>query len=187
MSSSTRSIARRCAIAAAGLAGTAALVLGSGAAAFAGTPPTGTNLPATVVVSTPTIALSMSTTSLSLSAQPGQTADSGPGAVNYTVTASDSHGYNVSVAAPNLTSGSNVLNASALTDMWSVSPGASGSPTAGNAVLSNAGTVIYSQSEPSHDGSGAADQFTEEWTAAIPGSQPAGSYSTTISYVATGL
>jgi hypothetical protein len=115
-----------------------------------------------VQVTAATIALSMSSTSLALSGQPGTTGDSGPGAVSYTVTTVNQAGYMVQVSAPDLSDGhGHTLAANALTDAWSGAPLASGSPLSGSDVLQNGPSTLYNSTKASQS---ATDTFSEDWT-----------------------
>jgi hypothetical protein len=152
-----------------------------GSAALAGTPPSGTNLPVAITITPATIALQMSTTQLSISTQPGMTGHSNP--VSYSVTSQDTAGYDVVVSAPDLTGTSTSLPASALTDSWSVAPGASGGTMSGNTPLSSSPVKLYNSSGLSNAGNG-TDAVTENWSLAVPGTQTPGNLSTLISYVA---
>jgi hypothetical protein len=170
----------------AAIIGIAALgMVGIAAPAFAGTPPTGSNLPTTVTVQTPTISLVMTTTSLSITGQPGSTAQSAADAVAYSVTSQSP--YEVTIAAPDLVSGGNTLPADALSDMWSVAPGTAGASTSGTTTLAEGDSPVVtynSGSKTSGNGNGTADTFAEQWQAVLPGTLPAGNYATTVSYVA---
>jgi hypothetical protein len=153
--------------------------------ALAGTPPTGANLPTTVTVSQPVISLSMSTSSLAITVTPGQTAQTPPNAVSYSITSTDSQGYIATISAPNLTSGPNTLAAQSMTDAWAVAPGSSGASLSGSTILGNGPTTTYaSGAKMSGNGAGTPDAFSEQWSVTAPGNQAPGSYSTTISYVA---
>jgi hypothetical protein len=152
------------------------------ASAYAGTPPAGSNLPVSISVSTPTISLLMASQSVSLSVQPGSSATA---ATPVTYSVASQVPYEVTVAAPDLTSGSNVLLASNLSDGWSESNQAGTVSGMTPLAEGDAPAVTYSSgAESSHGGSGGADSFSDLWSITAPGAQATGTYSTVVSYVA---
>jgi hypothetical protein len=180
--STTRRI-RRAIFAAAATAGLGVFAVMGASSAFAQNgPPTGAQVPVAISVATPTISLVMASQSVAITTQPGSTGTAST-PISYSVSAQVP--YEVEVSAPDMTSGSNVLAASNLSDAWGESNqngAATGSTTLpeGDAYA----TEYSSGEEASHGGSGGADSLTSTWSVTVPGSQPTGTYSTSIAYLA---
>lgn len=144
----------------------------SGAAVMAATPAFAGGSPVNVSASvSQTLTLSGITGSIDLSGNPGETVTR-TGAEQYTVSSNDTAGYSVTV-----TPGSTAL--------MFASQNIPNSALSVNTVGFSGSTALTVQN---HTGLSAAngDSYSDTWALAIPGSQPAGTYTETFTYLALG-
>jgi hypothetical protein len=99
-------------------------------------------------------------------------------AVSFTVSTNDSHGYSLSLAAPDLTAGGATIPA---TDLSYTTFSGGSEVDQGAATLTNAAGVFYSATLAT-GGTG----FNQNWLATVPANQAPGAYQTTLTYVAVG-
>lgn len=156
------------------LAGAGALAAGLAApAAFADSPSTSAQASVTVAQS-----ISFAFTSpASFTLTPGQTQ---AGALAFTVSTNDHLGATITLAAPDLTLGGGAASIPA-GDLSYISKQGGSEVDQGPQALTNAAAQVLSFAHAT-DGTG----YTQDWTATVPASTPPGSYSTTLTFVATG-
>jgi hypothetical protein len=98
-------------------------------------------------------------------------------ALAFTITTNDSHGYHVTLAAPDLTTGNATIPA---TDL-SYSTYTGGSQVGNTNQLSNTAADFL---DDTHSTGGTG--YTQDWAANVPGNTSPGVYQTTLTFVATG-
>jgi len=109
------------------------------------------------------------------------------GALAWTVVSNDAAGYTQSLALPNLNKngGGGLLPSGYLSEVNNYSTADHGTGTDPGVAMVNAGTPVPIRG----DGAvslPAGDTFSTDWTANAPGTQPAGTYSGTLTLTVTG-